>query len=234
MPDFDLTPDPAPPPGLLTPKAMAAELGVSIETLRAWRIDKGCPATAGTGKFGQTFYYDKAAVLAWREKNIGAGVGGKREGAGRKKKAAAREPERATASPLVDAAESAKAEAEAARRADLERLAAKISDPAEIPTLVMNGKITRAEAQTLGDMVKHARGAMELRKERGELVAVEDVRAVLTETLSRCRLRLDGCVPRIADRIMAVLGADLSRHPEVSAAVRAEIALVRQELRDAV
>jgi hypothetical protein len=232
---FDLTPDPAPPPGLLTPKAMAAVLGVSVETLRVWRIEKGCPATKGAGTFGQTFYYDKDAVLAWRDRNIAEGVGGKREGAGRKKKGTGHKAQGTggktsaqcpvPSAPLLDAAAADKAE----RERDERRIPTDID---EIVTWLDNGNLTAAKAKMLADAMRGMRSAVALKVERGELLPVEDVRATWASLVADLIRALEALSGSAASAVLAAAGLPPERGPAVRRVIDDEVRAMRRRLVD--
>lgn len=229
------------------PSVVCAEVGVTPTTLAKWRKDNrwgeegGAPlARRGTSKFGDTWWYDKAGVKAWAAVNRGEGVGGKREGAGRPRKETKRRRDEETTGaqggpdsgrspepprlPLQVAADQASAEAAIAEQK-------RMVDPLELVKLAKTD-VTRVEVQNRKDLISAGKAAVELQERLGEMVARKDVRAALAEALSRCRQRLDGAGPRIADRVMALLGVDVSMRAAVLAAVKAEIGVVRDELRD--
>jgi hypothetical protein len=251
MPAFDL--DAGPPEGYVTPAALCRELDVSQTALGKWRAANAWHEPRGPGPplamLGRTdrgqpcWFYDRARVTAWAAARGPATVGGKRPGAGRRPRRSPAADGPASDGPATDNRAAGNrttlepmplaAAAAAAERERLEAIARRITDPVEIPALVLEGRITPAEAQTLERLVKQARGAQALKVERGELVDRAQTRRELVEHLARVRTRLASRENHWADRLMTALAIPADRRPLAQAIARQCLADVLDDIRAA-
>lgn len=234
------------------PRAAADALGVAVVTLGQWRA-RGMQgpelAVPGQSKFGRTWFYHVAGCTAWKDRNVGAGVGGKREGAGRPRKGqkrrdgetrgmAPRDEEGLPrpAPPIIAQAEANRSERlEREAREEAARLALeqrKLTDPRELARMAGSDDTTRVQVQNRKDLIAAGRVAVELQEKLGELVENGKVMERWAGDVAMAVEGLKRLGPRQADRIAARLGLSPEQRHAVLGDLTGEIAQYQSQTWD--
>lgn len=215
---------------------MAAAAHVSDETLYNWHTE-GCPCeVAGDG----TRRWDKAKVLAWREKHRPDYQlkGGKRQGAGRKRGMAGRMKAMVAVGGDViqrdhvgghagEDAGGTQLGLEALITDEVKRRADQIVDGwgemKGLMALVTSGGLTAIQSATLAKAVEAQAAHLKLQKERAELVEAADVKATWSAALAKVREVMNQTPDRAAAKVVSECGLKASQLHAVRRVVEDEM-----------